>query len=289
MRTGLFRAALHACQKSPRLGKLCLNLAARVLPGDTPHWGLTQISNELDHRLLAPAKLVNGMKMQVVWTDSVGSAIRAKGCFEPEVVSVFLSRLKSRDTVIDVGAHVGQYTLLAAGIGCTVHSFEPDPRTFATLSANVYKNRLAGVFLNQCALADASRSASLFSARSENIGATSLLPNNDTADSFTTVSCLTLDGYGLECGNPEISLVKIDVEGAELDVLRGSKSLLSRCHPMLILEFFESRQSAFGHSCSDIADFLRAFGYRLWRITPTGLVPYVVQELEERYFNVFAE
>ena len=58
------------------------------------------------------------------------------------MVSVFLSHIKHGHTVIDVGAHVGQYTLLAAGIGRTVHSFEPEPKTFAILSGNVAQNGL---------------------------------------------------------------------------------------------------------------------------------------------------
>ena len=229
------------------------------------------------------------MKMQVVWTDSVGSAIRSEGCYEHEVVSVFLSQIKHGDTVIDVGAHVGQYTLFAAGIGCTVHSFEPEPRTFATLSANVAQNQLVKVSLNQCALAESSRLSALFSANADNIGATSLLPNEYTRKESTVVRCVALDEYLIEHGNPKVSFIKIDVEGAELNVLRGAQSVLSRDHPKIILEFFESRQAAFGYSCSDVASFLQGFGYRLWRITSSGLIPYIHQRDEERYFNVFAD
>jgi FkbM family methyltransferase len=247
------------------------------------------IADAIDLRILVPARLRNGMKMQVVWTDSVGSAIRSKGCYEPEVVSVFLSHIKHGQTVIDVGAHVGQYTLFAAGIGCTVHSFEPEPKTFAILSANVAQNGLARVSLNQCALAQSSHSARLFSARSDNIGATSLIPNKYTSNISTLVSCVSLDAYLADHGNPEISFIKIDVEGAEMDVLRGAKSVLSHYRPQLIVEFNEPMQAASGSSCSDIVDFLRSFGYRLWRITAGGLVPYVPQREEDEFFNVFAE
>ena len=288
MRTGLSQVALRISRRVPRIAGFGLKVASKVVLGHTPHWSLQMIADALDLRVLIPATLRNGMKMRVVWGDSVGSAIHSKGCYEPEVASVFLSQITHGQTVIDVGAHVGQYTLLAAGIGCTVHSFEPEPRTFAILS-NVAQNGLAGVFLNQVALARFSHSEKLFSASSDNIGAASLVPNKYTSNTSTLVSCVSLDGYLAEHGNPEISFIKIDVEGAEMGVLRGAKSVLSLYHPKLIVEFSEPMQAAFGHSCSDIADFLRSFGYRLSRITASGLVPYVHPREDDRFFNVFAD
>jgi FkbM family methyltransferase len=266
-----------------------LKLASGALSGHSPHWSLQKIADAIDLRVLVPARLSNGMKMQVVWTDFVGSEISSKGCYEPEVVSVFLSHIKHGDTVIDVGAHVGQYTLLASGVGCTVHSFEPEPRTFAVLSANIAQNRLPRVFLNQCALSQSSHLARLFSAGSHNIGASSLVPNKHTSDISTVVSCVSLDGYLAKHGNPKISFIKIDVEGAEMGVLRGAESVLSLYHPQLIVEFCEPMQAAFGYSCSEIADFLRSFGYRLWRITAGGLAPYVHQLEDDECFNVLAD
>jgi FkbM family methyltransferase len=289
MRTGLFPIARRMSEKFPRMGGYGLKLASRMFPTETPHWGIREIADSIDYRLLVPARLANGMRMQVVWTDGVGSAIRSNGCYEPEVVSVFLSHLKPDDTVVDIGAHVGQYTLFAAGIGCTVHSFEPEPRTFSTLSANVTQNQLNSVFLNQCAVTETSGSADLFLANAENIGATSLLPNEDSTSKSSSVRCVALDEYMREQGEPPVALIKIDVEGGELNALRGARWILHRDHPKLILEFFGSRQAAFGYSCSDIASFLQTFGYRLWKITPTGLIPYVREHDEERYFNVFAE
>jgi FkbM family methyltransferase len=289
MRTGLSQVALRFSRRAPRVAGLGLEIASRILPGDTAHWSLRMIADAIDQRILIPTKLINGMKMQVVWTDSVGCAIRSEGCYEPDVVHVFLSNVSHGKTVIDVGAHVGQYSLLAAGLGCTVHSFEPEPKTFAILSANVAKNRLNSVHLNQCALAEAPHSARLFSASCDNIGATSLLPNKYTSDKFTTILCMTLDGYLAEHGNPEVSFIKIDVEGAELGVLRGAMSTLSVYHPKLIVEFSESMQAAFGHSCSELANFLRSFDYRLRRITTAGLVPYVSQSEDQGIFNVFAD
>src|ERR1700689_2902292 len=131
MRTGLSQIALRLSRRAPRLAGFGLKVVSGIRSGHEPHWTVQMIADAIDLRVLAPATLQNGMKMQVVWTDSVGSAIRSEGCYEPEVVSVFLRNIRPGQTVVDVGAHVGQYSLLAAGCGCTVHSFEPEPKTFA--------------------------------------------------------------------------------------------------------------------------------------------------------------
>lgn len=288
MRTGLSQVALRFVRRAPRVAGLGLKVAARILPDSNAHWSLRMIADAIDERILVPTRLINGMKMQVVWTDSVGSVIRSDGCYEPEVVSLFLSHIKPDSAVIDVGAHIGQYTLLAAGNGCTVHSFEPEPRTFAILSRNVAQNGLTSVFLNQCALSETAHFARLFPASSDNIGATSLIPNKYSSAVSTSISCVALDEYLADHSSPVVSLIKIDVEGAELSVLRGARVTLSRYHPHLIVEFCEHMQAAAGHSCEEIADLLRSFGYRLWRVNPAGLIPYGGQS-EGEIFNIFAD
>ena len=100
---------------------------------------------------------------------------------------------------------------------------------------------------------------------------------------------ISLDAWSERTRLEAIRAIKIDVEGAELGVLRGAMSTLSVYHPKLIVEFSESMQAAFGHSCSELANFLRSFDYRLRRITTAGLVPYVSHSEDQGIFNVFAD
>src|ERR1700689_1285798 len=103
MRTGLSQVALRFSRRAPRVAEFGLKVVSRFLPGESAHWSLRMIADAIDERILVPTTLINGMKMQVVWTDSVGSSIRSEGCYEPEVVSVFLANIGRGDTIIDIG------------------------------------------------------------------------------------------------------------------------------------------------------------------------------------------
>jgi hypothetical protein len=105
------------------------------------------------------------------------------------------------------------------------------------------------------------------------------------------VPCRTLDDYVEEHGIG-INVIKIDVEGAELSVLRGAWKVLSgSLKPYLIIEFWEQFQQEYGSSCDEMASFLAAHSYTLFWISETGLVPYERKNEEQSSiaaFNVLA-
>lgn len=90
------------------------------------------------------------------------------------------------------------------------------------------------------------------------------------------VRAITLDAY---CGRTGVwpDLLKIDVEGAELQVLHGATGILSRpLAPAVLFECLAVTYKRFGYSPQDVIDFLRAFGYRIYRLAEEGkLVPHI--------------
>jgi hypothetical protein len=94
-------------------------------------------------------RLPNGMHIVIPQSGS-GALIYYQGWSEPEVASFLIRFLSPNMTFIDVGAHIGEYVLLAASIvgqGGSVHAFEPDPRNYRLLETNVYLNKLQSSFL----------------------------------------------------------------------------------------------------------------------------------------------
>jgi len=84
------------------------------------------------------------MKIQVLWADlGRGLIYELTGTTKPEVVNVMEQIVKPGMVFVDVGAHVGQYTLLTAGLGASVHSFEPKPADLSTPSVQRPGQRLA--------------------------------------------------------------------------------------------------------------------------------------------------
>ncbi|NIP82437.1 MAG: FkbM family methyltransferase, partial [Gemmatimonadetes bacterium] len=133
-------------------------------------------------------------------------------------------------TVLDVGARAGYYTLLASErVGVTGHvvAFEPDPRNFAFLERHVRVNRCLNVTLERAAATTDNGKASF--ARGTGTGTGHLDEDGDL-----TVATLELDAYIRQQGlRPDI--VKVDVEGAEADVLAGARELLRTVRPTLFL------------------------------------------------------
>jgi len=256
------------------------------------HWLVTHLAELLGYRIPAIATLANGMKLTVAWNDFVGRAIYEAGCYEQDTVALLQTLLKPGMVFLDVGAHVGQYTLTASRlVGPTgqVHSFEPDPNTFRWLSINVRRNKLANVRLNQVALFAEPGKRSLYLATPRDIGSNSLSQPANYAGTVCDVPCFTLDEYVALRRVRCVDVMKIDIEGAEYSMLQGAGGLLSRENkPLLIIEFEEARQKAFGSSCAKLAHLLRSYGYTLFRIADHPLQEYVEHPDDPPSLNILA-
>jgi FkbM family methyltransferase len=246
---------------------------------------------EFDCRLPLRARLGNGLSLDVVWRDHVSESIMRHGYYEPETVALFERFLRPGMVVLDVGGHIGQYTLVASqlvGPAGQVHSFEPDPETFAWLRRNTELNALSNVSVNQIALSDSAGTQTFYFATTHDIGANSLAEPLNFSGRKAEVQCLPLDDYLRERGVSRVHLVKMDVEGAEMAVLAGGERLFSNPErPMLIMEFEEKRQRAFGRSCREMGGWLVDHGYDLYRIG-ARLDPYTPSDADPRSLNVLA-
>src|SRR6202008_2152616 len=131
------------------------------------------------------------------------------------------------DVFVDVGANIGYFTAVAAasvGRAGEVHAFEPVPRYFERLDALRRSNPEHRLHVYAEALGDAEGSAEIRVTRERNIGWKTLLPGLMRAEETGhthTVRVRCLDHYLAERGVGRVALIKIDVEGYELPVLRG--------------------------------------------------------------------
>ena len=200
------------------------------------------------------------------------------GEWEPEDTRLICDRLKRGDTVIDVGANIGWYTIYASRIvgkeGLVV-AFEPDPTNFALLKRNVQANGCENVRLEQKALSNERGTLTLFRHES-NKGMHSLLTLNQTEDSIE-VEAIPQDEY---LGNRlHVNLVKMDVEGAEGLVLDGMcRTLSANPHMQVMMEFAPARLRDAGYDPKALLERLVRHGFNVYDIhgaggqrEPTGL------------------
>jgi FkbM family methyltransferase len=175
--------------------------------------------------------------------------------------------------VLDIGANIGIYALPWAAVNAdvTVHCFEPNPAVRARLARNVALNRLgARVLPRSEALSDRAGTATLYG--SDDMSSLNKGVNTGRQAVPIEVRLARLDDV-LEREGPPVSLVKIDVQGHELEVLRGADELISRHRPALILEheddLYQSASEA-SQRKTDLAGLLSRLGYETLYISRWG-------------------
>jgi len=212
------------------------------------------------------------------------------GQFEHDVVSFLKQYVCPGMVVMDLGANVGVYTLLCAkfvGEKGQVHSFEPTPFTFQQLQNNVHLNRFSWVHLNELAVSATAGQCSFFVY--EQCGMNSMNKQAWVGKPLRQimVNTISLDEYVEARNMTRIDLIKMDVEGAELQVLKGGKNLLSGPNaPVLICEFTDKTTSNFGYQTSVLRENLEAFGYKLFRWSSTKRQ--LINEPLRRDYEIYA-
>lgn len=173
--------------------------------------------------------------------------------------------IKPGDTVIDVGAHVGDHTSVfcdLVGSEGKVIAFEPLPDVFLKLQSNITSPN--ATLVNSC-LSDQAGRVSFVHARgmpSESGMRQRIYNHPDIADPVTIeVSAMRLDDWIDKVTN--LSFIKIDVEGGEMSVLSGAQLMLSKFRPVVSVEYGFQGYSVYGHQKRSLWDFAEARGYIL--------------------------
>ena len=210
------------------------------------------------------------LRIHIDSRSAVGREIYYRGSYEPDLCRLLEQHLRPGMICIDAGANIGEFTLRASrlvGAAGQVHAFEASPTTFAELEANVRLNSLTNVILHQKALTSRSGALDFYLSGGIASGSSSLRPAHDFTGSVVTVQGVTLDDYLRDAGINQVDFIKLDIEGAELDALRGSRRLLSILPaPMLVFEHHETVARKFGASRDSIDHLLGSLGYRLLRV-----------------------
>lgn len=193
--------------------------------------------------------------------------------FEQEERAFVLQFFKPGMVVLDVGAHHGLYTLLASrkvGTGGQVIAFEPSPRELRRLRWNLVLNRCRNVHLEPLAVSRTEGIAELHVCLGQETGCNSLRPPAVSEPvRKVRVTTTTLDSYLRKNGITKVDFMKLDVEGAELEVLQGAIELLTALKPVILCELADLRTEPWGYRSVEIYDFLEARGYQ-WFSGMTG-------------------
>jgi len=216
---------------------------------------------------------VDGQKMSAIITPQ-GFLLYHWDGYEPNITKLFCSLIRDGMTVVDVGASIGYYTLLAAkrvGENGLVLAFEPDPYRFIALKENVEINGWKNTKIFRMALSDF-EGESHFQILS--IGGSFAIIGDKKRDEIITVMTTKLDSLLKSIGVYDVDLIKIDAEGAEVRIFRGMKELLSKGNVKVICDVYPDLIPKVGGSISELQSILKMHDYRIYIIESDSSLRY---------------
>lgn len=204
----------------------------------------------------------NGLRFDLDISDLVDWAVFF-GLREKSLDRLFQS-VKPGFVIVDVGANIGATVLplaKAAGVQGRVFAFEPDPVNFARCRRNLELNRVSNVLLSDLALAHRIGSFDLFQVQPGNPGMNRILEAGE-GDSVKVKSS-TLDAFVAKEGLSRVDLIKMDIEGFEMNALLGAEQTLGRFKPDLHIELSDENLRANGQSAAGLVAYLSQWDYQM--------------------------
>lgn len=207
--------------------------------------------------------IVNGHKMRFWTREQWRAECLLSNSFEPYTTDLMKSIIKDGDTFLDVGAHLGYYTLLAAGLvgdDGRVIAFEAEPGNFDVLRQNVDANHYRNVTLVNKAASNSNGTCTLSVKPNHSGGHSLVLADRDSPE--INIETTRIDDWLLTNGHAQIDVIKIDVEGAEPFVLEGlANSIRNSGKLNMFVEVKPSALQAAGYSVQTFLDLLSSYGF----------------------------
>lgn len=217
--------------------------------------------------------------------DAVSLVFAIRGFFDWQNVVIAGALCGPGDTMVEVGANLGTETLLFSrivGPAGRVVAFEPVPDNLATLGRQISLNRITNIDIRGCAVSDRagklrfvlgpSRDNTGQGRLSGGAGGDGTARTRDDDGSVIEVETVMLDDLHAAGVLPRLRLIAIDVQGAELLVLRGADRILRESRPAVIFEVERELLAEHGLRPTDVSAYLEERGYLIRRISKWGLV-----------------
>ncbi len=188
--------------------------------------------------------------------------------YEKENFDFLTASVNPGDTVLDVGAHIGLFAVIASkltGAGGKVIAFEPAPATFSLLEQTVRINKAENTIVTiQKAVGKEPGKTTFFISDSVADNSNSLVSYlGDRPLNGIDIDITSIDTIVSERKSGKIAFIKIDVEGAEYDTIRGAAHTFKTLRPYAIVAIHPIPIVAKGDRLEDIYDFIHALNYRI--------------------------
>lgn len=226
------------------------------------------ILNRINHAI-ACKNIKENQQLVIFSFDHIGLSLNLEGRYENSpllLVEEFIEKklANSRDKIaLDIGANIGNHSIFFAKKFKQVYAFEPNPITFEVLKINsAYAAEHKNVIPVNFGLSDTEDSLPFY-INPSNIGGSGIIEgNNPHINDSIVIDVKTLDKFN-ELKDVSVALIKIDVEGHELNVLKGAKATISREMPAIL---FEQGAAEIIDGSSPVIEYLDEIGYEFYEI-----------------------
>jgi FkbM family methyltransferase len=223
--------------------------------------------------------------------EHISSQVYWRGYYSTDQLYLLRSILKPGMVFVDVGANKGEFTVFAAKYteGGKVLAFEPVEALCEELAANVMANGFQHVQIIRKGLGNTRKQMVVYNAKGTketelNMGLFTLYPRAGVDHPGSMIEILPLDDYFREQQIRRVDVIKIDIEGGELDMLEGASETIGRWKPVIFIEINSITSQAAGHDPGRIVRFLESRGYQCARIGRKGKTR-IVREKDLKNFQ----
>jgi FkbM family methyltransferase len=188
-------------------------------------------------------------------------------------LGIVLKRLLHPDsTFLDIGANIGYFSLLAARSAPDgyIVSFEPVSYLFEAFENNVRLNSITNIKSIKAAVSEKEETRLIYLSDMDNTGMSSFQKPENYSGKNEMVKVVSIDSWFSNSGLTKVDLIKIDVEGNELAVLKGMKETVTVFQPHILLELNPETLSYFSLTPADILSYITEWPYKLFLITTSG-------------------
>jgi len=216
--------------------------------------------------------LKNGIFIRVTPFDHIEQQIFWYGHYEQPVAILLENIVKPDSIVLDIGANIGYFTLIAAQKAKKgkVVAFEPVQELSKKLQQNIRENHFQNIKVVEAAAGESEKDSTIYLSTSENSGMSSLQPPENFSGLSQAVKIINIDQWIKQSEIEKIDIVKLDIEGSELFALRGMKETLINFKPFLIVEINKNILANFSLVPGDIMNYLTGLGYISFDISEKG-------------------
>ncbi|MCX6811322.1 MAG: FkbM family methyltransferase [Candidatus Berkelbacteria bacterium] len=206
--------------------------------------------------------------------SGIAPDLLTSGMYEPFQTELLRKLITKNMTVVNIGANIGYYTLIAAnkvGPNGKVYAFEPEPKNYQLLIKNIEKNGYKNILPIQVAISDKQGTLKLFLDKS-NLGNPSLAEQNiGEKNGFVEVKTNSLDNFFEKHSKDfKVDLLLMDTQGAEGLILDGAKKIIRNNKLKIIMEFWPWGLNNVGTDALNLLKRLKKYGFKIGLINETN-------------------